>query len=88
MPLEDVLYIEARQNYVAMETKNGRVMSLQNMKSIEEKLPSFRFMRVHKSFIVALDKIDTIERSRIFIKETAIPIGDSYREALFRALKP
>lgn len=84
--LEDILYIEARQNYIAIETKQGRVMSLQNIKSIEEKLPAAEFVRVHKSFIVALQKIDTIERSTICIGNTVIPIGDSYREQLFKRL--
>ncbi len=61
-------------------------MSLQNIKSIEEKLPAGRFIRVHKSYIIALDKIDTVERSRIFIGNDSIPVGDSYREALFKEL--
>lgn len=86
IPLDDILYIEARQNYVAIETKNGRTMSLQNIKSMEERLPPSRFIRVHKSFIVSLEKIDTIEKSRIFINGTVIPVGDSYREELFRTL--
>jgi DNA-binding LytR/AlgR family response regulator len=84
--LDDILYIEGRQNYIAIETRQGRVMSLQNIKSIEEKLPAAHFARVHKSFIVALQKIDTIERSTICIGNTAIPIGDSYREQLFKRL--
>jgi two-component system, LytTR family, response regulator len=84
--LDDILFIEARQNYVAIETRQGRIMSLQNIKSMEEKLPSAQFVRVHKSFIVALQKIDTIERSTISIGNTAIPIGDSYREQLFKRL--
>lgn len=86
IPLDDILFVEARQNYVSIETKGGRVMSLQNIKSMEEKLPAPRFIRVHKSFIVALEKIDTIEKSRIFIGEAVIPVGDSYREGLFRVL--
>jgi two-component system LytT family response regulator len=84
--LDDILYIEARQNYIAIETRQGRVMSLQNIKSIEEKLPAAHFARVHKSFIVAFQKIDTIERSTICIGKTPIPIGDSYREQLFKRL--
>lgn len=84
--LEDILYIEARQNYIAIETPGGRIMSLQNIKAIEERLPPVQFVRVHKSFIVALEKIDTIEKSRIFIGKVVIPIGDGYRENLFKRL--
>jgi two-component system, LytTR family, response regulator len=86
IPLDDIRYIEAKQNYIAVMTSSGKTMSLQHIKSIEEKLPADRFIRVHKSFIVAVDKIDTIERSRIFIGEASIPIGDSYREGVFRRL--
>jgi two-component system, LytTR family, response regulator len=85
--LEDILYIEARQNYIAIETgTQGRIMSLQHIKDVEERLPVALFARVHKSFIVALQKIDTIERSTIFIGKAAIPIGDSYRDNLFKRL--
>ncbi|HTJ11826.1 MAG TPA: LytTR family DNA-binding domain-containing protein [Dinghuibacter sp.] len=86
VPLDDILYIEARQNYVSIETAAGRIMSLMNIKSMEERLPAGRFVRVHKSFVVALSKIETIEKSRIYIGEAVIPIGDSYREALFKLL--
>jgi two-component system LytT family response regulator len=86
VPLEDILYIEARQNYVCIFMGSGRIMSLQNIKAIEERLPPLRFIRVHKSYIVSLEKIDTVEKSRIFIGEAVIPIGDSYREEVFRAL--
>lgn len=86
VPLEDILFIEARQNYVAIETLSGRVMSLMNIKAMEERLPAGRFVRVHKSFVVALSKIETIEKSRIFIGEAVIPVGDSYREGLFKLL--
>ncbi len=81
-----ILYVEARQNYVVIVTTGGQVMSLQSIKSIEEKLPGNTFMRVHKSYIISLHKIDTIERSRIFIGEAVIPVGDSYREAFFSRL--
>ncbi|MBS1663049.1 MAG: response regulator transcription factor [Bacteroidetes bacterium] len=82
----EILYIEARQNYISIETTTGRIMSLQNIKGLEEKLPAALFIRVHKSYIVALDKINTIEKSRIFIGDNVIPIGESYREHFFRRL--
>lgn len=78
--LDDILYIEGLQNYIKMQTPTERIMSLQTLKRIEEQLPPKDFMRVHKSFIVALKHITYIERSRIFIGETTIPVGDSYRE--------
>jgi two-component system LytT family response regulator len=86
IPLDSILYLEARQNYVAIVTPGGVVMSLQNFKSMEERLPPAEFVRVHKSYIVALNKINTVERSRIKIGKTSIPIGDSYRIPFFRRI--
>jgi len=84
--LADILYVEALQNYVSLNTVDGRVMSLQPLKKIEDQLPSAGFVRVHKSFIVALRNIRSVERSRIFIGDTIIPVGDSYREAFYKLI--
>jgi|SRR5579863_4215625 len=86
IPLDSILYLEARQNYVAIVTPGSLVMSLQNFKSMEERLPPAEFVRVHKSYIVALNKINTVERSQIKIGKTSIPIGDSYRIPFFRRI--
>jgi DNA-binding LytR/AlgR family response regulator len=82
--LRDILYIEALQNYVSLNTTAGRVMSLQPLKKIEEQLPASEFVRVHKSYIVSLRHIGSVERGRIFIGETIIPIGDNYRDGFFK----
>lgn len=87
IPLNSILFVESMQNYVAFHTENGRILSLQNLRSLEEKLPSPRFIRVHKSYIVAVSKIESVERSRIFIKKQTIPIGDTYRDPFFEILK-
>lgn len=86
IPTEDILYIEARQNYCAIVTASGKTLSLQLIKDMEEKLDPAQFLRVHKSYIVALHKIDSIERNRIFIGPDIIPIGDTYRDNLLKAL--
>ncbi|MBC7745848.1 MAG: response regulator transcription factor [Flavobacterium sp.] len=82
--LDDILYIEGLKDYISIFSKSERIITLQNMKKMEETLPSGRFVRVHKSYIIALDKIDSIERSRIQIAEKIIPVGDTYREAFFK----
>jgi two-component system LytT family response regulator len=82
----DILYIEALQNYISIYTLTGRVMSLQPLKKIEEQLPPGEFVRVHKSYIVSLRHISSVERSRILIGETIIPVGDSYRDAFYRLI--
>lgn len=82
--LDEILYIEGLKDYISIFTKNERIITLQNMKKMEETLPKDQFIRVHKSYIIALDKIESIERSRITICSKIIPIGDTYRDEFFR----
>ena len=78
----DILYIEGLKDYVKvhLQTDEKPIMSLNSVKSLEQKLPDDRFMRVHRSFIVNLNKIETIERSRIVFGKTYIPVSDQYKE--------
>tara|TARA_R110002050_G_scaffold2116_2_gene12918 strand:- start:1825 stop:2544 length:720 start_codon:yes stop_codon:yes gene_type:complete len=78
----DILYIEGLKDYVKVHLQNDEkpILSINTVKSLEEKLPTDRFMRVHRSFIVNLDKIETIERSRIVFRKTYIPVSDQYKE--------
>ena len=78
----DILYIEGLKDYIKVYTtgEDKPVLSLNSMKSLEQKLPENKFMRVHRSFIVNLDRIDTIERSRIIFGKTYIPVSDQYRD--------
>ncbi|WP_192822370.1 LytTR family DNA-binding domain-containing protein [Rufibacter sp. LB8] len=85
--LDDILYVEGLQNYVSIYTKTERILSLRNIKKMEEQLPRPQFVRVHKSYIVPLDKIDSIERNRIFIGEAVIPLGDTYRENFMQIIE-
>jgi two-component system LytT family response regulator len=85
--LDDVLYIEGLKDYISIYTKTERVITLQNMKRMEETLPPAQFIRVHKSYIIALDKIESIERSRITICSKIIPIGDTYRDEFFKRIE-
>jgi two-component system LytT family response regulator len=85
--LDDVLYIEGLKDYISIYTKTERVITLQNMKRMEETLPPAQFIRVHKSYIIAFDKIESIERSRITICSKIIPIGDTYRDEFFKRIE-
>jgi len=85
--LDDILYIEGLKDYISIFTRTERIITLQNMKKMEESLPSKSFIRVHKSYIIALGKIESIERSRIQIGEKIIPIGDTYREYFFKQIE-
>jgi len=78
----DILYIEGLKDYIKVYIAGDEkpVLSLNSIKSLEQKLPEDKFMRVHRSFIVNLDKIDTIERSRIIFGKVYIPVSDQYKE--------
>ena len=84
--LSNIFYIEGLKEYIAIHTKAGRVITLQSMKKMEEVLPPGQFLRVHKSFIVARNKIDYVERNHIHISGNIIPIGDTYRNDLLAVL--
>jgi two-component system LytT family response regulator len=76
----DILFIEGKSEYLRIVTVQRKIMTLQNFKSVEEVLPD-NFIRVHKSFIVAINKIEAIEKSVIKIKDNHIPISDTYKAA-------
>lgn len=85
--LDDILFIEGLKDYISIYTKTERIITLQSMKKIDEVLPNHQFVRVHKSYIVALDKIESIERSRITIGDKIIPIGDTHRDYFFKMIE-
>jgi DNA-binding LytR/AlgR family response regulator len=79
--LNEILYIQGLKDYVKIyiEELSSPILTLMTMKNLETDLPQDKFMRVHRSFIVALDKIRSIEKGMIKIKDKIIPISDSYR---------
>lgn len=79
--LDKILYVEGLKDYVKIfiENENQPILSLMSLKSLEEVLPSDRFIRVHRSFIVQADKIKVIERNRIVFGKQYIPVSDSYK---------
>ncbi|MEM6800943.1 MAG: LytTR family DNA-binding domain-containing protein [Bacteroidota bacterium] len=85
--LKDILYLKGMGDYVSIYTESGRILTLENMKSFESRLAMEQFMRVHKSYLVAMDKIDFVEKNRIRIREELIPIGATYQEAFWKRLK-
>lgn len=83
---KNILYIEALGNYVNVYTTNGKFIVLSTMKDIESRLSAPDFMRVHRSFIVRVDKIESIEDNFIHINQKNIPIGKNYKEDLMQSL--
>lgn len=86
--LNEVLYFEGLKDYVKihLEGQEKPILSLMSLKSLEEGLPAEQFMRVHRSFIVNLEKIESVERSRLLIKSYPIVIADQYREKFHQYL--
>ncbi len=78
----EITYIEGLKDYVKVYLQNEPkpILSINTLKTLEAKLPELKFMRVHRSFIVNLDKIDTIERSRIVFGSVYIPVSEQYKE--------
>jgi two-component system LytT family response regulator len=88
--IDDIDYIEGMGNYVAIYCKGKKVLSIINMKTLEERLPPQRFIRVHKSFIVAISQIALIEGNHIIIKnnqKAEIVIGSAYRSSFLDAMR-
>ncbi len=85
---DDILFIEGVKDYVKIYLDNGQkpVMSLMNMKKVEEFLPSPEFMRTHRSYIVHTSKVTVIDRGRIVFGDNYIPISDSYKEEVQKYL--
>jgi DNA-binding LytR/AlgR family response regulator len=82
----EILYIEGQGDYLKIVTSTARIMTLQNFKKFEETLPRENFIRVHKSYLVALNKIESISRNRLKIGSALIPVSDSYKNAFFEAI--
>jgi len=77
---DDILYIEGLQNYVTIYSAKGKYVTMLSLKMLEEKLSKQAFIRVHKSFIIAINRIDSIESAELCIGSSHIPISRNYRE--------
>jgi DNA-binding LytR/AlgR family response regulator len=81
--LDEILFIEGMRDYRRIHTINKRIMTLQNFSELEQLIPAKLICRVHKSYMVAISKIEEIERSRIKISNQLIPISETYRSHFF-----
>lgn len=88
VPLSEISFIEGMREYVAYYTSNGRILSLKSLKSLEEELPSNQFMRVHKSFIVAISAVVRRGTNYLLIGEREIPIGGVYKQKVKEVILP
>jgi two-component system, LytTR family, response regulator len=84
--LNEILYIEGMRDYRRIHTFGNRIMTLQTFKDFEQEIPQNIICRVHKSFMVSLDKIESVERDRIKIKDVLIPISETYKKNFFELI--
>ncbi len=82
----DILYIEGQGAYLRIVTPHAKIMTLQSFQNMEQILPADNFARIHKSFIVAMDKIESIERNVVVIGDQRIPVGKNYQDNFYRRL--
>ena len=87
---DDIIYIEGLKDYVIIRMANSKVITLQTMKSLESKLPDNLFKRIHRSYIVAIDKIDALVGNSIEVTERGapkiIPVGKNYKEDILKII--
>lgn len=81
--LEDILYIEALKDYIKIYTAHQPILTLKSLKSFESRLPKDKFMRVHRSYLVAMNKINSVERNTVMIANQSIPISEGYRDKFY-----
>lgn len=84
--LEEILYIEGMRDYRRIHTLDRKIMTLQNFKELEHMIPAHLICRVHKSYMVAINKIESIIRGRIRISDQWIPISATYKDSFFQKI--
>lgn len=83
---DKILYIEGQRDYLQIHTEDNKIMTLLNFKKMQELLDPQKFVRVHKSYLIAVDKIDYIENNAIKIREKLIPVSNTYKVAFYNLL--
>jgi len=84
--LKDIIYIEGLDDYIKIYLAHKSVLTLMTLKTITQKLPAKEFVRVHRSYIVPISRIENVSKSRIKIGDKEIPIGVSYSDSFFSAM--
>jgi two-component system, LytTR family, response regulator len=84
--LDEIVFVEGMKDYLRIHTFNEKIMTLLSFKKLEMSLTYPQFVRIHKSYLIAVDKIASIERNRVTIGNEILPIGESYRRQFFKVI--
>ncbi|MEO1262030.1 MAG: LytTR family DNA-binding domain-containing protein [Bacteroidota bacterium] len=83
---DEILYIQGMKEYVNFQLLDGRILSLQSLKNLEETLPTEKFLRIHKSYIISLTKVTTLEGNAVYLGKDKLPIGGRYKRKVLDKL--
>ncbi len=83
---EDIRYIQSMREYVAYFLPKGKILALNSLKRLEEELPADRFIRIHKSYIIPIDKVTTLEGNMVHIGNEKLPIGNLYKAEVLKRI--
>ena len=83
---EAILFVEACQNYICIHTSSEKYMTLTPMRSLEEQLPAGGFLRIHKSYIVAISKIRSLNGNEVTVGQVKIPVSKNYKDELMKII--
>lgn len=87
LELSDILYIESIGNYVSIVTENKKILAYLTLKGIENQLPQTMFIKIHQSFLVNFQKIESLEGSQVKVKNNLLPVSRNYRDALMQIIE-
>ncbi|MFD2787690.1 LytR/AlgR family response regulator transcription factor [Hymenobacter rubripertinctus] len=87
VPVDAMYYVEGQKEYLMYYTATGKLLILQSFRKLEEQLPAGRFVRIHKSYLINLRHLEFVERHRVQVHGTSLPIGETYREGLLEVLR-
>ena len=87
VPLDEILFLKADSNYSVIHTKNGKFIYSTVLKNIEPQLPINKFLRIHRSYVVNINKVKGFEGNTLFIGDKRIPVSKSYKNDVFRLFR-
>lgn len=82
----DILYVEAKRDYISIHTVSENLISLDSLNNLENLLANNGFIRIHKSYLIAINKINFVEGNRVYIKDKSLPIGDTFKKMFIRTI--
>lgn len=87
LALSDICYVEGLRNYVRFQCVDAKVITLQNLKTLEDELPGDKFIRVHKSYLINMDHLEQVDGNNLQVNGTQIPLGSIYRAAFLERVR-